>query len=280
MKSKGFKLIASLVLIVILIFLIYLGINLKQRSIQVNNYISEISTLQNEMINLQDKARDLENKLTQSLEENNNLKKMVDQYENGAPKTLEEIKNAYNQNKFDDVKKLYKRLLQYHPESNEAGEAKKIIKEIEIIEENERQRVEEEKEREKQQAERTAKEKARSILRISSVYPSKPNSVGGVDLYITGQNKSGKDIKYIYFIVRPYNAVNDLVACEIRGSSYFKGKETGPIKSGRWFGKDGYWETAWYNSTIKHVEIEKIEIEYMDDTSIELIGKDIDYIIY
>lgn len=56
------------------------------------------------------------------------------------------------------------------------------------------------------------------------------NSVGGVSPTIEYCNNSSKTIKYIYFYMTPYNAVDDPVKCTISGSSQMIGKLTGPIK--------------------------------------------------
>lgn len=55
------------------------------------------------------------------------------------------------------------------------------------------------------------------------------NSVGGVSPTIEYCNNSSKTIKYIYFYMTPYNAVNDPVQCTISGYSQKIGKLTGPI---------------------------------------------------
>lgn len=284
MINKKHKTIIICSFLVIAILIIYLIINLNQKSNQVIEYTLQVDNLKNENVNTKSKLTKensiLKDEVEQLRKENKKLLDLVDKYENGAPKLLAEIKNAFKQKKYSEVKSLYEVLLKYHPEKEETNKANEIIKQIKVIEEKEKQKIEEEEERKRIEAEKTAKEKARGILRISSVYPSKPNSAGGVDLYIKGQNKSKKEIKYIYFDVVAYNAVKDKVSCEIRGTTGFRGRETGPIKSGKWFGTNTYWECAWYNSTIKSVTIEKIEIDYMDGTSIELTGKDIGYIIY
>lgn len=57
----------------------------------------------------------------------------------------------------------------------------------------------------------------KNTINIINVYPSKPNSAGGVDAHTVWKNTSDKTIKYIRFEWEPYNAVGDRVACEIRG---------------------------------------------------------------
>lgn len=54
------------------------------------------------------------------------------------------------------------------------------------------------------------------------------NSVGGVSPTVYYKNNTGKQLKYIDFYMTPYNAVNDVVRCEI-GQRYAYGEETGPV---------------------------------------------------
>lgn len=56
------------------------------------------------------------------------------------------------------------------------------------------------------------------------------NSAGGVSPTVHYRNNTGKQLKYIDFYMTPYNAVNDVVRCEI-GQRYTYGEETGPIDS-------------------------------------------------
>ena len=108
------------------------------------------------------------------------------------------------------------------------------------------------------------KEKMQSIIRVSKLWTSDPNSAGGVDLHIVWQNKSDKPIKYCTFNVVPYNAVNDIMECRIRGRSEFVGTVTGPIEPGGWGDNGRFWSCAWYNRTITRAELFEINIEYMD----------------
>lgn len=57
------------------------------------------------------------------------------------------------------------------------------------------------------------------------------NSVGGIEPTIVWRNDSGKTIKYIYFTCVPYNAVGDIVSCDITRRTYAKLQSTGPYKT-------------------------------------------------
>ena len=86
--------------------------------------------------------------------------------------------------------------------------------------------------------------------------------------------------KYIVFTVVPYNAVDDAVMCTIRHESESRGKVTGPVAPGQWYGKNYQWECAWYNNTIVRAELKQIYIQYMDGTTEQLSGQDVKYVQY
>ena len=123
------------------------------------------------------------------------------------------------------------------------------------------------------------------------------DSAGGVDTYITWENVSQKEIKYIVFSVQYYNRVKDILKDEIDDSTTVRLKQTGPIPHGKgcydviaisggygarsyyftvsyeeydidkengW--ANTYWEAPFYNTTAKYAKLTKIEIEYMDGT--------------
>lgn len=117
--------------------------------------------------------------------------------------------------------------------------------------------------------------KCASLISVSKVHASKPNSAGGVDVSIEWKNKSDKTIKYAYFTVLPYNAVDDVVRCKIRNYQACTVAVTGPIKPGASHGADGLWECVWYNSTITWARLGAIEIEYMDGTKEAFAGQEL-----
>lgn len=104
-------------------------------------------------------------------------------------------------------------------------------------------------------------------IRIHDVWIAEMNSAGGVTVAMNAQYfKKSKTIKYLHFTLIPYNAVGDKIKCEIRGTSEFIGRVTGPVTSQYepffWF-----WETAWYNSAIKCIKVSKVKVEYTDGTT-------------
>ena len=111
------------------------------------------------------------------------------------------------------------------------------------------------------------------------IWTDRPNSAGGVDLYINWENLSDKTIKYVYFTVSPYNSVNDTVRCTIRNYSSFTAQDDGPYSKGQGMKGTRYcWENAWYNYSIKGAKLENVRILYMDGTSVDIPEKYTNYI--
>lgn len=100
-----------------------------------------------------------------------------------------------------------------------------------------------------------------------------PNSVGGCDYNFEYTNISPKTIKYLYWTGTAYNAVDDPVYCEIRRTSTFSGMDTGPVEQGESGG--GYWDCVIYNYSAEYMKLSKIQIIYMDGSSINISGADI-----
>lgn len=96
---------------------------------------------------------------------------------------------------------------------------------------------------------------------INEFTASEPNSAGGVDCNITFWS-FGDVIKYITFWVEPYNAVDDVVFCEIKNKSEIKIKYTGPTETSD--PTSIVLKNAWYNHTIKTVKINKVKIELIN----------------
>lgn len=130
------------------------------------------------------------------------------------------------------------------------------------------------------------KNEVESTIKVYGVWVSKINSVGGVSMEIGWENTSTKTIKYIYFYVQPYNAVGDIVYCEIRDYAKFIARSTGPYEPGykcytvyEYSGivSGMYWENCWYNNTIRYIELYQIRIEYMDGTEVTIGENYVDY---
>lgn len=114
-----------------------------------------------------------------------------------------------------------------------------------------------------------ANEAARSAglpILLDRIGVSRPNSVGGVNFRYGATNLSGKTIKYLTFTGTPYNAVGDRVRGEIRRSSSFRCRDTGPYVPNVSTGRRSC-ENAWYNHTIRCVNLTRVKITYTDNSS-------------
>ncbi len=93
-----------------------------------------------------------------------------------------------------------------------------------------------------------------------------PNSAGGVSVGFAYHNVSSKAMKYMRILFRPRNAVNDIVASRIGDRTVVTGEVTGPIEPGaEVYGR--VFENAWYNSTIKCVELVEVQVDFMDGST-------------
>lgn len=92
--------------------------------------------------------------------------------------------------------------------------------------------------------------------------------LGGVEWKFKIKSNSNKTIKYINIYWDCYNAVDDLIRDSFSGKKSHSIQITGPIE----YGKSGTWHNAirFYNHTYDHMQITKIEVEFMDGTSVKL----------
>lgn len=112
-----------------------------------------------------------------------------------------------------------------------------------------------------------------NVLSISTASLHSQNSVGGCDCSVYYTNKSKKTIKYVYWTGTFYNAVNDPVYCDIRGSSTFTGQDTGPYAPNEVGG--GVWDCVIYDWAADYVKLSNIRIVYTNGTSTSIGAADI-----
>lgn len=94
-----------------------------------------------------------------------------------------------------------------------------------------------------------------SLVEVTDVFTSAPNSAGGVDLILYWKNNATTEIKYIYIYVTPYNRVGDIESSEIGGKTTAKCRMVGPYSCGD--GGRAVFENVWYNNSITSAKIEK-----------------------
>lgn len=231
----------------------------------------------------------------QIAEKDEQIKKLedkIDNLRNDSSILLSRIREAYFLENYEKVVELYNRLHEIHPDSADDKTARELYKSARI-EINVKREETEKRQKELRQ------EKVRNTIRIYKSYVADVDSAGGVDIQIAWENTSDKNIDYITFTVEVYNGVNDIISCEIKDTSTFKLKETGPIYPGggtlkskgvefeiggkpvevdNFYGST--WENVLYNNTAKKVLIKNILIEYSDDSTARLSGDDIELAFY
>lgn len=97
------------------------------------------------------------------------------------------------------------------------------------------------------------------------------NSVGGITVYIAGENiEKKKTIKYITFTFQLFNPVGDPVEGRIRTPSRTSVRGVGPIKPGDTFGYS--FENVWYSRSGDCVELHRIRVEHMDGSTFTYVS--------
>ena len=114
--------------------------------------------------------------------------------------------------------------------------------------------------------------RASKLLTITEANLRSPNSAAGCDYKFSYINNSNKTIKYLTWNGVTYNAVNDRVACTIRRTSSFSGKDTGPVYPGAEGG--GVWDCIIYNWSASELRLTGISIIYMDGSTASISGPD------
>lgn len=99
----------------------------------------------------------------------------------------------------------------------------------------------------------------------------KINSADGAEVGINMEKVTKKDIKYIYSTAYFYNAVGDLVECEVSRKSSKDVSFTGPMDDDSIY--TFYRDTIAWNKTIDSVVFTDFEVVYMDGTSEKCSGK-------
>lgn len=118
---------------------------------------------------------------------------------------------------------------------------------------------------------------------LMDYYTEGCDSVGGVKIYVEFENTSGKTIKCITFYVNAYNSAFEQVDCTIsyKGTALMKMNGTLDRYGRSNIGNGPYGDSisptrnhfgittdsVWYNSSIKYLEVTKIDIKFCDGIS-------------
>ncbi|MCL2837551.1 MAG: hypothetical protein FWE04_00560 [Oscillospiraceae bacterium] len=194
------------------------------------------------------------------------------------------VRHAYNAGDDFGVFRVYSEINTRFPDSEEYKEARQIV---DIVSERREEREESERiareEREAEAAEdaqRARAERLRGIVRVTDVRVSRPNSAGGVDLWVDWTNMSDRPIAYFDFTAVLYNAVGHRVNCDIGRTTNFRGRATGPFNRGQGNPRGYHWRNAWWNNSGRSAILTEIRIEYMDGDRITISGDDLIHVQY
>ncbi len=92
------------------------------------------------------------------------------------------------------------------------------------------------------------------------------NSADGVSVSIRVKNVDpDRTMKYLTFTMQPFNPVGDPVRGRTQDESVKQVRAVGPVK----LGETGGWtfENVWYAPSASCVELQRVKVEYMDDSS-------------
>ena len=200
----------------------------------------------------------------------------LEELKNGPEAQLAAIRTAYDKADWKTVISLAKTLHSKYPGYDEDLEGQDLAAQAQKT-------LDDEAARAAAEAARTKEEKVHGLIRITRLECSRPNSADGVGIYLEFLNMHPeKTIKYLEVTVRAKNAVGDTQYCDIRGYSSYTCEATGPYAPGKGLTDDDnwWWPNAWYNSTIKSVELVGISIDYMDGSWVTLKSDELPYAIW
>ena len=246
---------------------------LKSRLDSANTELESTKTqLENTKTELESTKTQLESTKTQ-LED---VQGKYDELKNGPEAQLAAIRTAYDKQDWAQVVKLAKTLHSKYAGYDEDVEAQQLAA-------NAQKTIDDEKAKAEAEAKKTKEEKVHNIIRITRLECSRPNSAGGVGIYLEFINMHPeKTIKYLEVTVVPKNAVGDTQYCDIRDYARYTCEATGPYAPGDGLRPDDnwWWGNAWYNSTIKYIELTGVWVEYMDGTYTSLTSDELEFAIW
>lgn len=108
---------------------------------------------------------------------------------------------------------------------------------------------------------------------IVGSYRTKMDAVGGVEVFISFFNNSGKTLKYVDFEVTPYNRVDDIARSTIGGTSTTTIQVVNYIGPSKKY--DAHFPPVWYNNTISYIKINSIKVMFEDGSTAVIPQKDI-----
>ena len=118
---------------------------------------------------------------------------------------------------------------------------------------------------ESENTEKVKYDKTNSV-EITNLNISPAGDDGGVSVYMEIKNTSDKTIKYFIWEGMLINRVGDPVKCAKTGDVIKRGTIMGPLEPGE--SVENHWTNLWYTRLANNIAISKIQIIYMDGSSI------------
>jgi len=232
--------------------------------------------LEADLTEAQNELKERETALNAAQSQLEKTEKELDELKNGPTSQLAAIRTAYEKEDWQNVVALAKTLHNKFAGYDEDIEAQEMAAAAQKT-------LDEAAAKAAAEAAKTIEEKVHSLIRITKLSCSSPNSAGGVGIDLLFKNMHPeKTIKYLEVTVKPKNAVGDTQYCEIRNYAYYTCEATGPYAPGKGLSASDnwWWPNAWYNSTIKTIELTGITIEYTDGTWTKLKSEELPYAIW
>lgn len=137
-----------------------------------------------------------------------------------------------------------------------------------------RVKIKEQQELEVQKKKEERIQQLKSSIRISEVYTSKPNSIGGININLKFQNLSDKTLTSMSFRAVPYNSAGEVVG------DYYSGMIRNMVGPGKT--EESYWSNAWLDTSVTSAKLIQVKLSYADgtDTTIKIEGDELQHIIY
>ena len=175
---------------------------------------------------------------------------------------MEDLQAVFDAGEWKKVQTMAKQLISLFPDSEEAVQAQRLLDTA------------------TQTLEQAAIDEARGLIRVTKLEVSGHDNAGGVNVYFNFINNSDKVIHYVHFGFTFYNAVGDVVKCEIEGDTTNHCYKTGPYAKGEGL-QDYSWSWGkYYNWDIASVSLKSLRIDYADGTTVSLTSDQVGYVQY
>ncbi len=250
--------------------------DLAQTRADLQNTKADLEQSRSEAADLADQKKALEEQVAQLQSTLEATEKELDDLKNGPDAAIAQIRTAFEAQDWNKVVSLANELHSKFAGYDQDIEGMNLAAQAQ-------QTLDEEAAKAAAEAAKTVEDKVHGLIRITKLNCSSPNSAGGVGINLHFINMHPeKTIKYLEVTVVPYNAVGDTQYCDIRDYSRYTCEATGPYAPGKGLtaSDNWWWPNAWYNNTIKSIELKGVFIEYMDGTYLSLTNEELQYAIW